>query len=119
MLPLPSINSNLRIQRPLHIPHPGLESMPPMTRVDLSSNVKLLSNDGQNRDSLGLLTARVIPVYKKGEHCLTQNYHHISLLSLFHKILEKLIVNRLSDFLTINFILYSHQFGFRKNIQQH
>ena len=41
-----------------------------------------------------LKTAKVIPVYKKREHCLTQNYRPISLLSLFHKILEKLMVNR-------------------------
>jgi len=56
-----------------------------------------------------LKTARVIPVYKKGEHFLTQNYRPISLLSLFHKILEKLMAKRVSKFLTNNSVLYSHQ----------
>lgn len=61
-----------------------------------------------------LKTARVIAVYKKGEHFLTQNYRPILLLSLFHKILEKLMVKGVSDFLVMNSMLYSHQFGFRQ-----
>jgi len=62
-----------------------------------------------------LKIARVIPVYKQGQHFLTQNYRPISLLSLFHKILEKLMdKKRVSNFLTNNSLLYSHQFGFRQ-----
>ena len=34
--------------------------------------------------------AKVIPVFKKGDQSILQNYRPISLLSLFHKILEKL-----------------------------
>ena len=38
-----------------------------------------------------LKIAKVIPVHKKGEKNLPGNYRHISLLSVFDKILEKLM----------------------------
>ena len=37
------------------------------------------------------------------------------MLSVFNKIMEKLMYKRLSDFLENNKILYEYQFGFRKN----
>lgn len=40
------------------------------------------------------------------------NYHPISLLSIFHKILEKLMCSRLRNFLKAK---YDFQFGFRSN----
>ena len=61
-----------------------------------------------------LKLARVIPIFKKGDHSLPQNYRPISLLSLFHKVLEKLMANRLKNFITANSILYNYQFGFRQ-----
>ena len=39
--------------------------------------------------------AKVIPVFKKGDQSILQNYRPISLLPLFHKILEKLMASRL------------------------
>jgi len=60
-----------------------------------------------------LQIARAIPVYKKGEHFLTQNYGPISIV-IVPKILEKLMAKRVSDFLTNNSVLYSHQFEFRQ-----
>jgi len=62
-----------------------------------------------------LKVAKVIPIYKKGEKHLPGNYRPISLLSIFDKILEKLMYRRLSNFLEKNNILYGYQFGFRKN----
>ena len=53
-------------------------------------------------------------MFKKGETDLVSNYRPISLLSIFDKLLEKNIYTRLSDFLTVNNILYEYQFGFRK-----
>ena len=41
--------------------------------------------------------ARVIPVFKKGSQTNLSNYRPISLLSVFHKLLEKLMFNRLAD----------------------
>lgn len=59
--------------------------------------------------------ARVIPVYKlKGNKQLYENYRPISLLSAFSKIMEKLIYNKIFDFLVRYEILFKSQFGFRK-----
>ena len=46
---------------------------------------------------------------------MTSNYRPISLLSIFDKLLEKLMAARLNNFLEKNNILYKYQFGFRKN----
>ena len=64
-------------------------------------------------DSLKL--AKVIPVYKKGDRNEPGNYRPISLLSIFEKILEKLMSYRLLNYLNRNKILYEFQFGFRKH----
>ena len=59
--------------------------------------------------------ARVVPIYKlKGSKHLYDNYRPISLLSTFSKIMERLIYNKLFDFLVRYGILFKSQFGFRK-----
>ena len=58
--------------------------------------------------------ARVIPVYKnKGGKHLYENYRPISLLPIFSKIVEKLIYNKVFDFLVRYEILYKSQYGYR------
>jgi len=51
--------------------------------------------------------AKVIPLFKKGDEKLPSNYRPISLLSIFNKVLEKLISKRLYNFFeheNINFL---------------
>ena len=50
--------------------------------------------------------ARVIPIYKKGPKSTISNYRPISLLSVFNKILEKLMYKRLVAFLEKNKIIF-------------
>ena len=58
--------------------------------------------------------ARVIPVYKnKGSKKAFGNYRPISLLPVFSKIIERLIYNKLFDFLVRYQILFESQHGFR------
>ena len=57
--------------------------------------------------------AKVIPLFKKGCPLTTLNYRPISLLSVFSKVIEKLMYRRLFNFLKVNKILYNSQFGFR------
>ena len=57
--------------------------------------------------------AKVIPIFKKGSRQDLNNYRPISLLSVFNKILEKLIYKRLIAFIEDNGILSNKQFGFR------
>ena len=58
--------------------------------------------------------AKIIPIFKSGQKNLFKNYRPISLLPAFSKILEKIVCNRLLQFLDKYNILYSHQYGFRK-----
>ena len=62
-----------------------------------------------------LKIAKVSPVYKKGDKTLPQNYRPISLLSTFSKLLEKLIKQRLLNFLNKCRIITKQQHGFISN----
>jgi DNA phosphorothioation-dependent restriction protein DptG len=59
--------------------------------------------------------AKVIPVYKKGSPLLVSNYRPISLLSIFNKILERLMYNRLIKYFEQSSVFFDQQFGFRSN----
>jgi len=64
---------------------------------------------------LKLKTAKIVPVYKKGNHDNLNNYRPISLLPAYSKLLEKIVCKQLTSFLTKENILYEHQYGFRPN----
>ena len=59
--------------------------------------------------------AKVNPIFKKGDSHEISNYRPISLLPSISKVLEKIVYNRLFDFLNTHNILNSNQYGFRKN----
>ena len=62
-----------------------------------------------------LKLSKVIPIHKGDETTDPTNYRPISLLSVFDKVIEKVMLNRIQKFLNKNNILYQYQFGFRKN----
>ena len=59
--------------------------------------------------------AKVIPIFKNGDPHLINNYRPISMLPALSKILEKLVCNRLNNFLAKHDLLYHNQYGFRSN----
>lgn len=61
-----------------------------------------------------LKVARVVPVFKSGDASDPCNYRPISTLSVVNKIFERLLVNRLVNFLNKFNVLYKFQYGFRK-----
>ena len=63
-----------------------------------------------------LKISKVIPTHKGGSSEDVNNYRPISLLSIFDKIIEKLMHKRLYEFIQHHNILTSTQFGFRKNL---
>jgi hypothetical protein len=62
-----------------------------------------------------LKVAKVLPLHKGGSSQDLNNFRPISLLSIFDKIIEKLMHKRLYAFLEEHKILFENQFGFRKN----
>ena len=58
---------------------------------------------------------KVIPIHKGGSTQDVNNYHPISLLSIFDKIIEKIMHKHLYAFLEYHNILFQNQFGFRRN----
>ena len=58
-------------------------------------------------------TAKVIPLFKKGDPQDFSNYRPVSLLPQFSKILEKVFNNRLMSFVDSHSILNNGQYGFR------
>ena len=62
-----------------------------------------------------LKVSKVIPIHKGSSSDEVNNYRPISLLSIFDKIIEKLVHKRLYNFLEQHNILYHNQFGFRQN----
>ena len=79
----------------------------PMTHI---INLSLI--EGKVPDQLK--QAKVIPVYKSSDPTLLNNYRPISLLPAFSKLFEKIIYNKIIEFLNEFNILYQHQYGFRQ-----
>ena len=61
-----------------------------------------------------LKISKVVALHKKGPSDNLTNYRPISLLSVFSKILSKLMHKRLNDFLDINNVIHPLQSGFRQ-----
>lgn len=63
-----------------------------------------------------LKISKISPIYKRnGEISDMNNFRPISLISIFSKILEKIVALYLRDFLTSNNIIDEYQFGFQEN----
>ena len=59
--------------------------------------------------------AKVIPVHKKDNTMIVSNYRPISILPSFSKILERIVYNRLYEFLDQHKSLNSEQYGIRRS----
>ena len=81
--------------------------------LPLSIMINTSIESGRVPDTMKL--AKVIPIYKSKDKQMLNNYRPISLLPIFSKILEKVIYQRLFNFLNSNNALFSSQYGFRKN----
>ena len=79
----------------------------------LTMIINLSFSTGVYPDNLKIV--KVIPVYKdKGSMLQCSNYRPISLLSNINKIYEKIMYNRLYNFLNLHNSIYELQFGFRE-----
>ena len=62
-----------------------------------------------------LKIAEVIPLFKKGDESLIENYRPISLLSSISKVFERIVFNQLYKYLDDNNLLFDSPYGFRKH----
>ena len=62
-----------------------------------------------------LARAVVYPLYKEGSKLDVTNYRPISLLVTWSKVFERVMYNRVYNYLETNSLIYIKQFGFRKN----
>nr|CAH7761994.1 unnamed protein product [Callosobruchus chinensis] len=62
-----------------------------------------------------LKIAKVVPIFKNGNKQQVSNYRPISILSSISKVVERVIFDKIVDFLNINKVLTDNQHGFRKN----
>lgn len=58
--------------------------------------------------------SKTIPVLKKGDQHIFDNYRPISLIPVFSKILESLLKDQLYEYFEVNGLLAGEQFGFRR-----
>ena len=93
------ISSKLLKETIFHIVHP-------ITHI-----INMSSHTGIVPDQLKI--AKVVPIYKASDNSLLNNYRPISLLPIFSKLLEKIMFDKVMNFLNKNNILYEHQYGFR------
>ena len=63
-----------------------------------------------------LKVVKVVPIYKSGDRRLINSYRPVSVLPCFSKILEKLMYNRISNFIHKHGLLNEYQFGFRQKL---
>ena len=63
-----------------------------------------------------LKLAKIIPIFKTGDPSLVDNYRPISLLCTLSKVLEKIVCNRLTNYLENHKLLTDSQFGFRPGL---
>jgi hypothetical protein len=79
---------------------------PLVTIINKSFQTGLVPNE--------LKLAIVIPIFKNADPMLFSNYRSVSVLPFFSKIFERLFYNHMISFINENNILYSNQFGFRR-----
>ena len=61
-----------------------------------------------------LKLARVVALYKADDPMIISNYRPVSILPVLSKLFERVMYNRLLNFINENKLLYKYQFGFRE-----
>ena len=60
-----------------------------------------------------LKIAKIIPIFKKDDRTVFNNYRPISLLPIMSKVVEKVIADQMNEFFVKHKLLFDHQYGFR------
>ena len=60
-----------------------------------------------------LKIAKIIPIFKKDDRTVFNNYRPISLLPIMSRVVEKVIADQINEFFVKHKLLFDHQYGFR------
>ena len=60
-----------------------------------------------------LKIAKIIPIFKKDDRTVFNNYRPISLLPIMSKVVENVIADQMNEFFVKHKLLFDHQYGFR------
>ena len=88
-----------------------LKVIAPAIIKQLTMLINHVLNTGTFPDKLKIV--KVIPIFKKGDPSLFENYRPISLFPAISKVLEKIIALQLSSYFETNKLLFDNQYGFR------
>ena len=99
---------------PTSIPLRLLEDVADLIITPLCHIINLSFRTGIFPDILKI--SKVVAIHKGGSTQELNNFRPISLLSIFDKIIEKIMHKRMYEFFEDNNILYELQFGFRKEM---
>ena len=107
--------SQLNASSPLYsISCAVLESVKTIISPYLAEIFNLCINEGYFPEEIKL--GCITPIFKKGSRNITSNYRPVCSISPFSKIIEKIVHNRMSDFLEKFSLLTNSQYGFRKGM---
>ena len=90
-----------------------IKQITPSIITPLTLVINQIFNTGIFPDKLKI--AKVVPIFKKGDNTLMNNYRPISLLPVISKVIEKIICTQLSSYFENNKLFYDSQYGFRPN----
>ena len=88
-----------------------LKVIAPVIIKPLTLLINQVLNTGIFSDKLNI--AKVIPIYKKGDPQLFENFRPISLLPTISKVLEKILHKQLSSYFDEFCLFFPNQYGFR------
>ena len=66
-----------------------------------------------------LKIANVVPIFKANGEMIFSNYRPVSVLPVFFKLIERLMYDRLIQYINENKLLYEYQFGFQRGKSTH
>ena len=91
-------------------PHIAISYIP-LIASQLAEIINCSLNTGVVPDAIKI--AKIVPIYKKGDRDNPANYRPISILPFFSKYFEKIMYDRLNNFIEKSHILFPHQYGFQ------
>ena len=88
-----------------------------LIKEDISKSITLVINQSINTGIFPetLKIAKVIPIFKKGDETIFDNYRPISILPAISKVFEKVLFKQLHKYFHEQKLYYDNQYGFREN----